>query len=83
VTDAERAPRTEHIVISLRTPMLFDVAIRLMRAISREFPGANWLPGDEDGNLVIEVDANSHPFDDGDDFDARGDDDGDDRPGLG
>jgi hypothetical protein len=51
--------RTETIVISLHPPKLFDVILRLMKAIEHEFPGARWLPGDEDGNLVIEVDAES------------------------
>jgi hypothetical protein len=55
--DQVEEKRTERIVISLHPPMLFDVALRLMRAINREFPGARWLPGDADGNLVIEVDA--------------------------
>lgn len=57
-TAEHQEPRTELIVISLHPPKLFDVILRLMRAIEREFPGARWLPGDEDGNLVIEVDAN-------------------------
>lgn len=56
-TETQEQQRAEQIVISLRKPMYCDVAIRLMRAINREFPGARWLPGDEQGNLVIEVDA--------------------------
>lgn len=57
--------RTEQIVISLRRPMLFDVVIRLLRAIEAEFPGARWLPADEDGNLVFEVDADLPDEDEG------------------
>jgi hypothetical protein len=54
-------PDSERITILLRPPLRVDVLIRLMRTINREFPGARLPFDDPEGNLVIEVDADSTP----------------------
>lgn len=50
---------SERIVILLSPPMRVDLMVRLMRAISREFPDARVPFDDPNGNLAIEVDPDS------------------------
>lgn len=54
---------SERIVILLNPPMRVDLMVRLMRAISREFPGARVPFDDPNGNLAIEVELEPEPSD--------------------
>jgi hypothetical protein len=49
----------ERIVILLEPPMRIDVAVPLMKAINKAFPGARMPFDDPSGNLVIEIDLDS------------------------